>query len=65
MALRAGLLSVPSKARGRLPHLTAADAEEIEAIIRDVLTDVPKEAGLPEEVWISAENDDAVEPGGD
>ncbi len=46
-ALRASLLTLPSKARGRIPHLNQADAEELERLIRDILQNVPEEAGLP------------------
>jgi phage terminase Nu1 subunit (DNA packaging protein) len=45
-AVRTGMLAIPNKARFRLPHLTAQDAEVIDEIIRDQLeaaaaTDTP------------------------
>lgn len=38
--VRSGVLSAPSRVRQRLPHLTAADAAEIDAELRDVLTEI-------------------------
>ena len=65
-ALRSSLLTMPSRARGRIPHLTAADAQELEGLIRDILRDVPHEAGLPAPVHLpaqpkSAQRDDGAD----
>ncbi len=38
--VRAGVLAAPSRVRQRLPHLTAADAAQIDAELREVLTEV-------------------------
>ncbi len=54
MALRQRLLTLPSTARGRIPHLTAADADELEMLVRDILRDVPEDAGLPPMVMEAA-----------
>ena len=66
-ALRASLLTLPSKARGRIPHLNQADAEELERLIRDTLQNVPEEAGLPPVLHLTEEGetgDDGAEAGG-
>ena len=38
--VRAGLLAVPSRVQQRLPHLTAHDASEIDAEVREVLGEI-------------------------
>ena len=39
-AVRAGLLAVPSRCAGRLPHLTPHDVAEIDAEVRAALTEL-------------------------
>ena len=41
--VRAGMLAVPSRARQRLPHLTAHDISEIEAEVRATLVEIANE----------------------
>jgi phage terminase Nu1 subunit (DNA packaging protein) len=38
--VRAGMLAVPSQVSQRLPHLTVHDVAEIEAEVREVLTEI-------------------------
>jgi terminase small subunit / prophage DNA-packing protein len=38
--VRAGMLAVPSRVAQRLPHLTAHDVAEIDAEVREVLTEI-------------------------
>ena len=38
--VRAGMLAVPSRVQQRLPHLTAHDVTEIDAEVRDALTEI-------------------------
>lgn len=40
LACRAKLLALPSQARQRLPHLTAEDAEVLDALVRETLEDL-------------------------
>jgi phage terminase Nu1 subunit (DNA packaging protein) len=40
--IRAGMLAVPSRIGARLPHLTAADVDEIDREVRAVLTELTK-----------------------
>jgi phage terminase Nu1 subunit (DNA packaging protein) len=42
--VRAGVLSIPGKARSFIPHLTPHDAEELKRICRDTLNDMADEA---------------------
>ena len=65
-ALRSSLSALPSKARGRIPHMTAADAGELDSLLRDILRDIPREAGLPEMVLAgeAGGGDDASDAGG-
>ncbi len=38
--VRSGMLAVPSRVRGRLPHLTVAEVEAVDREIRDALTEL-------------------------
>jgi len=40
--VRAGMLALPSRVAARLPHLTGHDVAEIDAAVREVLTEVGK-----------------------
>lgn len=40
---RTGLLGIPTRAKGRLPHLTPADLVVLEALIREVLVELAAE----------------------
>ena len=39
-AVRAGMLAVPTRAQQRLPHLNDYDVAEIDAEVREVLTEL-------------------------
>jgi len=41
--VRAGMLSVPSRAAQRLPHLSAHDVSEIDLEVRAALTEIGNE----------------------
>ena len=43
IATRTALLGVPTRAKGRLPHLTPADLVVLEALIREVLVELAAE----------------------
>jgi phage terminase Nu1 subunit (DNA packaging protein) len=45
--VRAGMLAVPSRVGARLPHLTAADVDEIDREVRDALGEVAGGGGAP------------------
>ena len=42
-AVKAAVLSIPSKARAKIPHLTAHDAESLKQMCRDILIDLSEE----------------------
>ena len=44
LIVKGAMLSIPTKARGTIPHLTAHDGETIKRICRDTLTDLSKQA---------------------
>lgn len=44
LAVKGAVLSLPTKARGTIPHLTAHDGETLKRICRDTLTDLSKQA---------------------
>lgn len=46
VGLRNAMLSIPTKLRLRMPHLSAQDLLEIEETIRDVLTEASLERGF-------------------
>jgi phage terminase Nu1 subunit (DNA packaging protein) len=45
VATRTALLGLPSRARGRLPHLTAADVAVLDGLIRETLTELAEAMG--------------------
>lgn len=44
LAVKGAVLSLPTKARSTIPHLTAHDGETLKRICRDTLTDLAKQA---------------------
>jgi phage terminase Nu1 subunit (DNA packaging protein) len=55
-AVKAAVLSIPGKARGVIPHLTAHDGDVLKHMCRDILMDLAEEveaavvSGVPEEI---------------
>ena len=43
--LRTGLLGLPTRARQRLPHLTAKDVAELDRLVREILEELADRAG--------------------
>jgi len=43
--IRTGLLGLPTRARQRLPHLTAADVTELDRLVREVLEEFAEQRG--------------------
>ncbi len=56
-ALRSGFAGLAAKARGRIPHLTPADAKTIDELVGDILRDIPQNAGLPEPLETEGEDE--------
>lgn len=47
-AVKSAFLSVPTKARTKIPHLTAHDGETLRTLVRDILSDLVAEAKVME-----------------
>lgn len=58
-AVKTASLSLPSKARTMIPHLTAHDAETIRTLVKDMLNDLADEV----EASVLAGSPDDVKPG--